>query len=859
MSTEIAATEAEAPLALVERMLRKSVTVPLLPAVSYPRPRVVLTFAQSLDGCIGAKDNSAPLLLSGQQSMAVTHALRQSLDAILVGAGTAVNDNPRLAVNPSLLNLDSSAVKHPRPVILDTRLRIRIDANIVKLKNRPIVFCNYSPAHKDYESISAKRKLLEEQDVTVVNLWNDSEFNSDDQLQHSPRSSEIHLPTMLRVLKQKFGIESVMVEGGAMIISRFLALGSSCVDDVVITIAPILVGDGIRAYSGVGGLVQLEPVESAGIKAMQSTYPHYQYEKKVMDPIHGQMCIDGYCWAIIDTPQFQRLRDLKQLGSAYFVFPGASHNRFEHSLGVSHLSNNLITQLQRTQPELGIDDFDIKCVTLAGLAHDLGHGPFSHVFDAHVIPKLRPDIKWTHEQASETMLEHLVNSNGLTVDQCSEDEIKFIKGLIRGFGNSNSSEKAFLYDIVNNKRNSVDVDKFDYISRDSKYLGMKTCGFDHQRSMQYTRVIDNQICWSKNEAYNLCQVQLIQANTVDCPDEYTYLTDGIIREIERSRVPELNEARAILKRIRLRDLYRCADSYLLPKEYIKLLPKENFTTVAVLAYANESERKLIRDEDVLTEYLELNWCLGAVNPVERCGFFTKFEPNKRFPIGRADISHCLPQVPQEITLRIFVKRDTLRKPVQDIFRRYVNDISKWNSSSKELSQGSEFGANTAAVNSGTEFSQDAIIFTSQAPTRRESAGSDGSDATASNITTPVRMNGRASVRGPDACAMRLSDGLAGKRLRSPGVQSVMNRGLDVVAMETWSNSSGDVASVIKRSRSGESSDLEAFDVKEVEDSNANIVKDGRPPGISPGNNLPDDYGEWRDMSPQKQRKKKENA
>ncbi|KAJ3203012.1 SAM domain and HD, partial [Entophlyctis luteolus] len=448
-----------------------------------------------------------------------------------------------------------------------------------------------------------------------------------------------------------------------------------------------------------------------------------------------------------------------------------------------------------------------------------------------------------------------------------EDEIKFIKGLIRGFGNSNSSEKAFLYDIVNNKRNSVDVDKFDYISRDSKYLGMKTCGFDHQRSMQYTRVIDNQICWSKNEAYNLCQkkqafsnqVQLIQANTVDCPDEYTYLTDGIIREIERSRVPELNEARAILKRIRLRDLYRCADSYLLPKEFIKRLPKENFTTGAVLAYANESERKLIRDEDVLTEYLELNWCLGRVNPVERCGFFTKFEPNKRFPIGRADISHCLPQVPQEITLRIFVKRDTLRKPVQDIFRRYVNDISKWNFSSKELSQMSESGANSAAVNSGTEISQDAIIFASQAPTRRESAGSDGSDATASDITTPVRMNGRASVRGPDACAMRLSDGLAGKRLRSPGVQSVMNRGLDVVAMETWSNSSGDVASVIKRSRSGESSDLEAFDVKEVEDSNAKIVKDGRPPGISPGNNLPDDYGEWRDMSPQKQRKKKENA
>jgi hypothetical protein len=114
------------------------------------------------------------------------------------------------------------------------------------------------------------------------------------------------------------------------------------------------------------------------------------------DPIHGVMKIPLYCYEFIDTPQFQRLRYLKQLGTTSFVFQvaplcwwlsvlkgfqGATHTRYEHSLGVAYLANMVISMIQKEQPELNITDREVRLVTVAGLCHDLGHGPFSHAFE----------------------------------------------------------------------------------------------------------------------------------------------------------------------------------------------------------------------------------------------------------------------------------------------------------------------------------------------------------------------------------------------------------------------------------------------------------------------------------------------
>ena len=135
------------------------------------------------------------------------------------------------------------------------------------------------------------------------------------------------------------------------------------------------------------------------------------------DPVHGNIVMEKLCLAIIDTPEYQRLQGMKQLGVCDRVYRGATHTRFEHSLGVAHLAGKLATMLRKNQPRLGITDIDILCVKIAGLCHDLGHGPYSHLFDGVFIRRMHPNgidkkgKKWRHEDGSVLMFRHLLTVN----------------------------------------------------------------------------------------------------------------------------------------------------------------------------------------------------------------------------------------------------------------------------------------------------------------------------------------------------------------------------------------------------------------------------------------------------------------
>ena len=122
---------------------------------------------------------------------------------------------------------------------------------------------------------------------------------------------------------------------------------------------------------------------------------------------------------------------------------------------------------------------DVRNVTMAGLMHDLGHGPFSHLFDRGVVPTLlsikgrtRADIgHWEHEKASAMLFRHMIDKCELDIEKDGLD-YKTICSLIDGKPLDKHSDKKWMYEIVANKRNSFDVDKLDYLCRDDYHCGL---------------------------------------------------------------------------------------------------------------------------------------------------------------------------------------------------------------------------------------------------------------------------------------------------------------------------------------------------------------------------------------------------
>ncbi|KAJ3162305.1 2,5-diamino-6-(ribosylamino)-4(3H)-pyrimidinone 5'-phosphate reductase [Geranomyces michiganensis] len=201
-------------------------------------PFVTLTYAQSLDGFVARPDRK-PLPLSGPDSATLTHALRASHDAILVGANTLINDNPSLNTRLVATDATGQPAQSPRPVILDSTLRTPISARVFTTP-RPrqvdgsdsrviVITCE---GRYDGE----RKRALENAGAVVLAV------RSDDDDSHG----RVHFPSALAALRN-IGVQSVMVEGGATVIGALLTSPEVRVDLLVVTIAPTLIGCGVHA------------------------------------------------------------------------------------------------------------------------------------------------------------------------------------------------------------------------------------------------------------------------------------------------------------------------------------------------------------------------------------------------------------------------------------------------------------------------------------------------------------------------------------------------------------------------------------------------------------------------------------
>uniref|UniRef100_A0A3B5QR83 Deoxynucleoside triphosphate triphosphohydrolase SAMHD1-like n=1 Tax=Xiphophorus maculatus TaxID=8083 RepID=A0A3B5QR83_XIPMA len=330
----------------------------------------------------------------------------------------------------------------------------------------------------------------------------------------------------------------------------------------------------------------------------------------------------------------------------------------------------------------------------------LGHGPFSHMFEMF-IHKGNPE--WRHEKASQDMFDHLVEKNNLIGDMehhglVPKEDLLFIKELIdpkveeiaKWPHHGRPKKKAFLYEVVSNTRNKIDVDKWEYFARDCHQLGMQN-NFDCHRLIKFARVCKvggmMQICYRDKEVFNLYNMfytrfslhkrayqhkvsnsiewmigdafleadkhiqiegkdgkMFTLSTAIDDMVAYTKLTDAIFDHILTSSCVELQEARKILERIMQRKLYECLGEF---------SSEESEDDMKNLWNAHVGERN---PDDYVVELVKYNYGMGKEDPIKHVRFYKKKTPHVATPIDKAEVSLLLPERFEEKKFRIYTKR-----------------------------------------------------------------------------------------------------------------------------------------------------------------------------------------------------------
>lgn len=203
-------------------------------------------------------------------------------------------------------------------------------------------------------------------------------------------------------------------------------------------------------------------------------------KKIINDPVHGFINIqDDLLFSIIEHPYFQRLRRIKQLGLTNLVYPGALHNRFNHALGAMHLMGEAIRDL-RLKGQI-ISEEEEQAALIAILLHDIGHGPFSHALESSIVSEV------SHETLSLLFMEKL----NTEFDGKLTMAIDIFKG---------EYAKKFLHQLVSSQ---LDVDRMDYLQRDSYFTGVSEGVIGTQRIIKMMNVVNDQLVIEAKGIYSI--------------------------------------------------------------------------------------------------------------------------------------------------------------------------------------------------------------------------------------------------------------------------------------------------------------------------------------------------------------------
>jgi len=331
----------------------------------------------------------------------------------------------------------------------------------------------------------------------------------------------------------------------------------------------------------------------------------------IIDPIHDFIRVYDHELEIIDNPIFQRLRRIKQLSGAHLTYPAAQHTRFEHSLGVMHIASQAGHALK--EKEILKSD-DIEILRLAGLLHDIGHGPFSHLFEEIIQQK-----KISHEDFGKALI--LKSVIGDTLSKNGFDK-KFITKVAFG-----ESKYQFLNEIISG---TLSADMMDYLLRDGYFTGAEHAKIDHKRLTQSLDVHKKKLALEKSALYSFesmmhsryqmfkavyfhktvraAEVMLIEALRLSDDEfgftsfninEYVKLTDEyVLSLLLSSKSSKLRKARQLAEDYQNRKLLKCVFERILTSKKLLEKTKTNEIRYSLSKKSKVNENEIFVDSSV---------------------------------------------------------------------------------------------------------------------------------------------------------------------------------------------------------------------------------------------------------------------
>ncbi|ANQ11182.1 Uncharacterized protein PCOAH_00052770 [Plasmodium coatneyi] len=452
-----------------------------------------------------------------------------------------------------------------------------------------------------------------------------------------------------------------------------------------------------------------------------------KHTKTICDKIHQFIEFDNWTFKnIIDNPFFQRLRNLSQLGVCQFVYPGATHTRFEHSLGVGYLSAKYFAHLcnrYNLSPYCGELNKMLRCVQIAGLCHDLGHGPFSHTFESFFMnyKKEDTDHKWNHASMSLKIVEHIIENLIDQDDVLDSTDIKIIKKLIMGREHHKSlcgvdpvdSLIEASYDIICNNRNGLDADKFDYLQRDATIAPPNGTlpSLNCNRIISQSSVINGHIAYNVKEihpvwtvymnrfslfkqVYTHRKVRVMElmlcdgfrladdifkwSESLQDLDAFLDLTDSSIIYDIKNRAKKHQYDEKVQKSLNLiNSVIHDRNS----NHAYKYISEINLSEPQLIKYLKDvaNEDRIARyahglsPDDIIIDWNYLNYGMGANDPLDSVYFYSSDNEDEAF-IAHKEYRGTHPRYFEECNVRLYCKNKMVAHLAKDAHNKFMSDV-----------------------------------------------------------------------------------------------------------------------------------------------------------------------------------------